>query len=470
MAFNIVYNYQANDRFSAVSRKINKALDNNKKKIESINKQLRATGKGFKDLGTKGLAKVTAPIALVGGFALKSAADLETMQVSFESMLGSEEKATKLTKDLIKFAATTPFQLEGIGQATKQLLAFGVTQEELTGKDGKGGKLKFLGDIAAGANIPLKDMAAIFGKSKAKGKAMTEELLQLSDRGVPVIDTLAAGLRISKAEVFELAQKGKISFSILEKAMMHMTKEGNIFYDQMNKQSKTLSGRFSTLKDVSTNALAALGNEIVTVFDVKENIRALSEWIEKLMISFQNLSPATKKWLLIGVAIAAVLPPIIFAIGAMITMLPILVTGFSAVVVPVVLLAKAMGVLLLVFKGIVTIVAILGGPITALILLVTALGALGVSMYNHWKPFRDLIDSIVAKAAAVGGIGKQIFSGDFTGAKDSALKLLNGSDVSNAQNSKASVDVNLNAPEGVVKSVEGKSDGPLNLNTGSNVR
>ena len=64
----------------------------------------------------------------------------------------------------------------------KLLLAFGVEGDQIIGK------LQFLGDIASGAGVPIQDLAQIYGKAMAKGKAQTEELNQMSERGVPILD------------------------------------------------------------------------------------------------------------------------------------------------------------------------------------------------------------------------------------------------------------------------------------------
>jgi tape measure domain-containing protein len=195
-------------------------------------------------------------------------------------MLGSADKAKDAIKGLRDFSASTPFQFEGIAQSARQLLAFGVTSDELQGK------LKFLGDIASGAGVPLNDMAAIFGKAKAKGKAMTEELLQMSDRGVPIIKVLGERLGKTGEEIFDMASKGEISFDILESALKSMSEEGGIFFNLMDERSKTLSGRLSTLKDNIINASVPLGNAFLPIIEsIAEKliplVEKLGQWIEK---------------------------------------------------------------------------------------------------------------------------------------------------------------------------------------------
>lgn len=306
------------------------------KKLSGIQSKMKATGKKMQSMGKSMTIGITAPIGLLGAAALKSSADLETMEVAFQSLLGSGEAASKMVKDLSDFTARTPFQLEGVGKAAKQLLSFGVQGDEVMGK------LKFLGDIAAGANIPLSDMASIFGKSKAKGKAMTEELLQLSDRGVPVIDTLAKSMGVGKDAIFDMASKGEISFAKLQNALMSLTTEGGVFANQMEKQSNTLAGIWSTLTDNVGLALAEVGNTIVDTFDLKEVLKSAIGWIQGLVKGFQDLGPGTKKIIILVTGLAAAIGPLLVSLGFLTsTVLPALMTGFSILIGPIGLVVAA---------------------------------------------------------------------------------------------------------------------------------
>ena len=75
------------------------------------------------------LAKVASvgfgAVATGAGLAIKEAGKFETITTQFEVLTGSVEQAKKTVKDLQNFAATTPFQFEGIAKASQQLLGFG---------------------------------------------------------------------------------------------------------------------------------------------------------------------------------------------------------------------------------------------------------------------------------------------------------------------------------------------------------
>lgn len=302
------------------------------KKMSKVQATLGKAGAKMKSVGKTMSIGITAPLGLLAFGALKSASSLETLEVAFDSMLGSGEAASKMVKDLTDFTAKTPFQLEGVGKAAKQLLSFGVAGDEILGK------LKFLGDIASGANVPLSDMASIFGKVKAKGKAMTEELLQLSDRGVPIIDVLAKKMGVAKDAIFDMASKGKISFEVMQDAMQSMTTEGGIFEDQMKKQSNTMAGIWSTLKDNVELALGALGEDIMKAFDLKNVLKDAIGFIQEMTEKFKALSPATKKMIVILGGVAAVAGPLVFILGSM-------ATAIAAISAPVLIVVGAFAAL-----------------------------------------------------------------------------------------------------------------------------
>jgi len=341
MAFNISYNIQAFDKFTSPARKIARSVEQLDTKFDKLNRSMKRASQGMKELGQAMSLKVTAPLGLLGGFALKAAADLESLEVSFSTMVGSAEKAQDVIKSLTTFTARTPFQLEGVAKAARQLLAAGVSVENMESK------LKFLGDISAGANVPLSDMAAIFAKVKNKGKAMTEEILQMSDRGIPIIDALAKEFGVTKNQVFDLAQKGKISFDVIEKSLRKMSEKGGIFFDLMAKKSGTLGGLFSTLKDNVFLASSELGKSIVTVFDLKTKMSSLIATIHRATESFKSMSPAMQKTIILGGFIISTIGPLLVGLGLLIKSLAFAKTAVVVLFAPL----KLMGMLLLTTAG-----------------------------------------------------------------------------------------------------------------------
>jgi len=169
--------------------------------------------------------------------ALSAGGAMEQVNIAFTTMLGSAEAAAALQKDLIEFAKKTPFELKGIFKSTKQLLAYGIAQEEIIPT------MKMLGNIAAGVCVPVERLVLVFGQIKTMGRLLGQDLNQFAQSGVPLLDALSKSLGVSKQEVMKLKEEGKISFDDVKTALESLTKEGGAFFNLMEDQSKTLRGK-----------------------------------------------------------------------------------------------------------------------------------------------------------------------------------------------------------------------------------
>lgn len=178
--------------------------------------------------------------------------EVQQLEVAFETMLGSKEKADTLMSEIIDLAAKTPFGLQDVSNATKMLLAYGSTAEEVTGE------IKMLGNIASGLSIPLNDLIYLYGTTRTQGRMFTMDLRQFMGRGIPLAEELAKQFGVAKDKVGELVTAGKVGFDDMAKALQAMSSEGGKFNNLMDKQSATLSGQISNLED----AIYQMFNEI----------------------------------------------------------------------------------------------------------------------------------------------------------------------------------------------------------------
>ena len=119
-------------------------------------------------------------------------------------MLGDANKAKTLLADLSNFAKKTPFELTGIRDSAKQLLAMGVSAEEMIPT------LKALGDVSAGLSVPLERLALNYGQVLTQGKLTGKELRDFTTAGVPLLDELANHLGKTKTEIQDMVSKGQI--------------------------------------------------------------------------------------------------------------------------------------------------------------------------------------------------------------------------------------------------------------------
>lgn len=187
--------------------------------------------------------------------------EFQQLEVAFKTMLGSKKEADLLMDRTIDFAARTPFDLTGVAQGTKQLLAYGSQAESVTEE------LRMLGNIAAGLSIPLNDIVYLYGTTRTQGRLYTMDMRQFMGRGIPLAEELSKQFGVAKDRVGELVTEGKVGFPQVEMALRSMTSEGGKFYNLMEEQSKTITGKMSNLGDAVQQMNNAIGKSLEKVIN-----------------------------------------------------------------------------------------------------------------------------------------------------------------------------------------------------------
>lgn len=179
--------------------------------------------------------------------------EFQKLEVAFTTMLGSTEKADALMQQMVRTAATTPFDLQGVANGAKSLLAYGVAAEDVNKT------LIRLGDIAAGLSIPLGDLVYLYGTTMAQGRLYTADLNQFTGRGIPMIGELAKQFGVAESEVKSLVEAGKVGFPEVQKVIESLTNEGGKFGGLMEAQSKTIAGQISNIEDSISHMFNNIG-------------------------------------------------------------------------------------------------------------------------------------------------------------------------------------------------------------------
>lgn len=179
--------------------------------------------------------------------------EYQQLEIAFNTMLGSKSKADALMGQLIDTAATTPFEMKEIAEASKMLLAYGMEGDKVNET------LIRLGDIASGLSIPIKDLAFLYGTTMVQGRLYTQDLNQFLGRGIPLADELAKQFGKNKSEVKKLVEEGKIGFPEVQKAIEALTGEGSKFGGLMEAQSKTIKGQLSNIEDAWEQMMNEIG-------------------------------------------------------------------------------------------------------------------------------------------------------------------------------------------------------------------
>ena len=181
--------------------------------------------------------------------------EFQQFEIAFETMLGSGQKAKGMISDLANLAATTPFDMKGVVNGAKQLLAYGFAANEITDT------MRRLGDVSAGLGLNLQDLTWLYGTTMVQGRLFTRDLMQFTGRGIPLTEELAKQFGVTKDKVSELVTAGKVGFPEVKKAIENLTNEGGKFGGLMEKQSHSITGQISNIKDTIEMAINDLGTQ-----------------------------------------------------------------------------------------------------------------------------------------------------------------------------------------------------------------
>lgn len=179
----------------------------------------------------------------------------QQLELAFGTMLGSTAKATDLMQQMVDTAAKTPFDLMGVAEGAKQLLAYGVSADKVNDT------LVRLGNIASGLSIPLNDIVYLYGTTMVQGRLYAQDVRQFTGRGIPLVKELAEKYHTTADNINAMVSAGKIGFPDVEEVLNKMTNAGGQFYQLMEKQSSSLTGQIANLQDAWDSALNSFGEQ-----------------------------------------------------------------------------------------------------------------------------------------------------------------------------------------------------------------
>ena len=188
--------------------------------------------------GTLALAKwgalgAAGAAAWFGFDIIKIASDFEQFQVVLEGVEGSAEKARASMAWVRQFAQTTPYEVAQVMEAFVRMRAYGI--------DPMDGSLRSLGNAASAMNKQLIDAVEMMAD------AQTGEFERLKEFGIKAkVQGDKVAFSYSKNGKDMVRTAGKTS-SEIRKALVGIMDDR--FEGMMERQSKTLAGLWSNIKD-----------------------------------------------------------------------------------------------------------------------------------------------------------------------------------------------------------------------------
>lgn len=186
--------------------------------------------------------------------------EIESLEISFATLLGSTDKAKELFGAIRDFEVKTPMTLEPLAKGAQTLLGFGVAAEKVMPI------LKQIGDISMGNAERFQSLVLAFAQASANGKLMGQDLLQMINAGFNPLNQMSKDTGKSIAELRDEMSKGTISAEDMEKAFASATAEGGQFYGMLEKQSEGINGALSNLEGAWNSMLNEIGSSQQSVF------------------------------------------------------------------------------------------------------------------------------------------------------------------------------------------------------------
>lgn len=233
-------------------------LDKDEQRIREFTETVEGAGESVQsawgDIGkVVGGVAIGAMLQSWVGDIVKTRGEFQQLEIAFNTMLGSAERGTQLMQELTATAASTPFDLGGIANSAKQLLAYGTAAEDVNDT------LVMLGNIASGLSLPLNDLVYLYGTTMVQGRLFTQDVRQFMGRGIPLVQELSKQLGKSTDEINNMVTAGQIGFADVQQVLQGLTSEGGMFYGLMEEQSKSLTGQISNLGDAWDMMLNEMG-------------------------------------------------------------------------------------------------------------------------------------------------------------------------------------------------------------------
>lgn len=206
---------------------------------------------------------------------------LEQSAIGWETLLGSQEAAVEMQQELLNLAKVTPFDYEGVDKMAKSLSMAGFQGDALFAA------VTNIGDAvsAVGGNTETATGAArVLYQMYSKGKVQAEEMLQLSEAGIPAWQILSDQMGVSVEELQGMTKEGTL---MAEDVIPLLVKGfGEDYGGAMEDMSQSFNGLMSTIKDQA----GQIGSWITTpIFDaLKKVLSSVTGWADGILNIIQN--------------------------------------------------------------------------------------------------------------------------------------------------------------------------------------
>ena len=182
-------------------------------------------------------------------------AEIQALEVSFRTLLGSQQASAELMRQMKEFAAATPLQLGDLAKGAQTMLGFNVNPDEIMPM------LKAIGDISMGDAQKFQSLTLAFSQMQSVGKLMGQDLLQMINAGFSPLAVMAEKTGKSIGELKEEMSAGAISADMVKQAFIDATSEGGQFFGMLSGQGDTVKGALAQLSGAFTDMFNGIGEQ-----------------------------------------------------------------------------------------------------------------------------------------------------------------------------------------------------------------
>lgn len=256
----------------------NNGMNEAKNKANGFASHLQGVGDSIAGFGKQAAiftGVVAGGLGIAGKMALDYAGKYEQYQIAFTTLLKDEKKAGEAILQIQKDAAATPFEMAPLIMGNQRLISAGVNADRA--------RIDIINlgnaiSATGGGNAELERLSTNLQQIKAVGKASALDIKQFAFAGINVYDMLSKSMGKSVEQIKDM----DITYDDLTKAFAKAAGKGGLFEDAMKKQSLTLNGLISTLKDtvniglkdilVNSGAFDAIRNAVAQLIPFLQNV------------------------------------------------------------------------------------------------------------------------------------------------------------------------------------------------------
>ena len=197
-------------------------------------------------------------------------AEIQALEVSFRTLLGSQQASAELMRQMKEFAAATPLQLGDLAKGAQTMLGFNLDPDEIMPM------LKAIGDISMGDAQKFQALTLVFSQMQSVGKLMGQDLVQMISAGFSPLAVMADKTGKSIGELKEEMSKGAISADMVKQAFIDATSEGGQFFGMLSGQGDTVKGALAQLSGAFTDMFNGIGEQSEGI--IKGSVKSL-QWL-----------------------------------------------------------------------------------------------------------------------------------------------------------------------------------------------